>query len=168
MARLQRLGVAVLVFGSGAARSVPDGFDRQTALSQLETALRLAAETGARHRVTVALEPLRAAETNLLNRVAETADFLREHDCGPARLVADLYHMREEGEPASVLQSCADLLVHAHVAGPERRPPRAEDADVDEFLSALRAAGYAGSLSLECRWEDFAKEAHDAVLRLRA
>ncbi|HXM57903.1 MAG TPA: TIM barrel protein, partial [Candidatus Dormibacteraeota bacterium] len=110
--RMERLGIGVVVIGSGAARTVPEGFDRERALEQFARLLRDVAARGADHGVTVALEPLRPQETNLLNTVAESAAFLHEREVGPARLLADLYHMREQGESFDVLGEVVDLLAH--------------------------------------------------------
>lgn len=165
--RLERLGTQVVVVGSGRSRAVPAGFDSRRALDQFESFLRQAAAIAGRHGVVLALEPLRTAETNLLNRVSEGAAFLRERDVGGVRLLADLYHMREEGEPLEVLAGCADLLVHVHVAGAGRRPPGPSDGDLAEFVSRLRAAGYGAGCSVECQWSDFASEAPEALAHLR-
>src|SRR4030081_88152 len=83
LARMERVGAGVLVVGSGGARAVPDGFDREGALEQFAGFLREVAVRAAGHRVTVVLEPLRPQETNLLNTVAESAAFLPERDAGP-------------------------------------------------------------------------------------
>ena len=168
LARLGRLGAGVLVIGSGKARAVPEGFERERALDQFAGLLRGVSTVAAEHGVTVALEPLRPAETNLLNTVAESAAFIRERDVGPARLLADLYHMREQGEDLDVLGECADLLVHVHVAGVARRQPGPDALDLEPFLRGLRAAGYAGDCSIECQWTDFAAEVPHAVADLRA
>jgi D-psicose/D-tagatose/L-ribulose 3-epimerase len=168
LARMERLGARVLVVGSGGARNVPDGFDRDRALDQFEELLRSVASHAAEHGVTVALEPLRPQETNLLNTVTESAEFLRARDAGGARLLADLYHMREQGEPLAVLGPAADLLVHVHVAGVGRRPPASDAGDLEPFLRQLREAGYRGDCSIECSWSDFAAQAPAAVGHLRA
>jgi sugar phosphate isomerase/epimerase len=159
LARMERIGAGVLVVGSGAARTVPEGFDRERALAQFEGLLREVARRGAGHGVTVVLEPLRPAETNLLNTVAESAAFLSERDAGPARLLADLYHMREQGESLDVLGATVDLLAHVHVAGVGRGRPGPDAEDLEPFLRELCRAGYAGDCSIECGWKDFAAEA---------
>ena len=168
LVRMERLGAGVLVVGSGAARAVPDGFDRDRALEQFAGFLRGVAVRAADHHVTVALEPLRPEETNLLNTVAESAAFLRERDLGPARLLADLYHMREQGEPMDSLGDAADLLAHVHVAGVGRGRPGPDAADLEPFLRALHDAGYAGDCSIECSWKDFAAEAPGALDHTRS
>ena len=167
LARMERLGAAVLVVGSGAARAVPDGFDRDRALEQFAGFLRGVAVRATGHGVTVVLEPLRPQETNLLNTVAESAAFLRERDTAPARLLADLYHMREQGEAMDALGETADLLAHVHVAGVGRGRPAPDAEDLEPFLRALRDAGYAGDCSIECTWKDFAAEAPGALAHMR-
>lgn len=166
--RMTRLGVSVVVVGSGRSRAVPEGFSPERALDQFEAFLRTAAEEAAAHGIVISLEPLRRAETNLLNSVEEGAAFIRERHLDRVRLLADLYHMREEGESLDVLEGCADLLVHTHVAGAGRRPPGPGDADLGAFFGRLGAAGYEGRCSIECQWSDFAAEAPRALAHLRA
>src|SRR5215472_2895507 len=168
LARMERLGAGVLVVGSGGARTIPDGFDRERALEQFAGFLRDVAVRAADHGVTVVLEPLRPAETNLLNTVSESAAFLRERDMGPARLLADLYHIREQGEAMDVLAGAADLLAHVHVAGVGRGAPAPDALDLEPFLRALHDAGYAGDCSIECNWKDFAAEAPGALAHTRS
>src|SRR5215469_17064397 len=52
LARMERLGAGVLVVGSGGARTIPDGFDRERALEQFAGFLRDVAVRAAEHRVT--------------------------------------------------------------------------------------------------------------------
>lgn len=165
--RLERLGVRRVVFGSGRARAIPDGFERARALDQLEAFVRRAAARMDQHGVTLVIEPLRAAESNVLNTVGEAAAFVRERGLAPARVLADLYHMREEAEGLDALDAAADLLAHTHVAGRERRPPGPGDDDVGDFLRRLHAAGYEGGCSIECRWDDFGAQAPAALVHLR-
>src|SRR5260370_35403527 len=69
--RAHRLGVAVLVFGSGASRTVPEGFPRERAMDQLADAVRVVNEQASSPRVPLAAEPLHSTETNLLNSDVE-------------------------------------------------------------------------------------------------
>src|SRR5439155_26894583 len=56
-ARLSRLGTGIVVFGSGGARRVPDGFSKDEAFKQLvEFGRRIAVEAGS-HNITIAVEP---------------------------------------------------------------------------------------------------------------
>jgi D-psicose/D-tagatose/L-ribulose 3-epimerase len=169
-ARVQDLGGGVVVFGSGQARSIPEGFRRSAALDQLEATLRLLADMAARSGAAVALEPLRRAETNLLNGLREAAAFIRGRDLSGVRLLADLYHMMEEEEPMEALDDCAGLLAHVHVADRGRLPPgdpAANAYDLAGFLRRLRDAGYMGDCSIECRWPDFPGQVGASVRYVR-
>lgn len=69
--RLARLGTQIVVFGSGGARRVPDGFSREAAFEQLVDFGRRIAPEARAHGITVAIEPLRREETNIINSAAE-------------------------------------------------------------------------------------------------
>jgi len=156
--RVAAAGGRVVVFGSGRSRAVPDGVDRASALDELERLLRwTAAEAGMRH-VVVALEPLRHAESNVFNSIGECAAFLRDRRLGELRLVADSYHMVEEGEPLEAIDAAGDRIAHAHVADSGRVPPGQGQYEFSTFFARLRAMGYGGDCSIECVWTDFASE----------
>ena len=116
----------------------------------------------------LAVEPLRRAESNVLNSVREAAAFVRERGIADARVLADLYHMQEEGEDLGALDDSADLLAHTHVADSGRTPPGQGDWDLEGFLERLRTVGYTGACSIECIWSDFAAEAPAAVAHMRS
>lgn len=156
--RVRQLGGRIVVVGSGQARAIPQGVRQDAGLDQLAATLARMAAVAAEYDLTLALEPLRAAESNVFNTVGESATFLRERGLGDVRLLADLYHMMEEGEPLSALDGCADLLVHVHIADSGRRPPGQGDYPLADFFHHLRESGYAGDCSIECRWADFAAE----------
>jgi sugar phosphate isomerase/epimerase len=163
LARMER----VVVFGSGRARAIPDGVERAAALDQLEGFMRRAAGRAAAGGVTLVLEPLRSRESNVFNSVREGAAFLRERKPGTFRLLADLYHLMEEGEDLGALDDAADLLAHAHVADGARRTPGRGEYDIAAFLARPRAGGYPGDVSVECRWDDFGAEVGPAFEALR-
>ena len=75
--RLARLGTRLVVFGSGGARRVPDGFPRERAFDQLVDFGRRAAAEARAHGITIAVEPLRREETNIINSAAEGLALVR-------------------------------------------------------------------------------------------
>ena len=165
--RARRLGVAVLVFGSGASRAVPAGFPRERAFDQFEEAVRVVNDLASSRGVTVGVEPLHSEETNLLNSVGEAAGFLRDRRLDGVRVVADLWHMQCEDEDLGVLDGLGDLIVHAHVAAAERLAPGQAEDRIEPFLGHLRQSGYRGACSIECKWSDLASELPGAVTRVR-
>lgn len=147
--RAERAEIEVIVLGSGAARSIPEGFNRDQAWQQLVEFGRRLGPLASRHGVTIAIEPLNVTETNVLNTVAEGARLAREVDHPNVRLLVDGYHWAKDGDSDAGVLDNADLLVHAHIATVEgRRPPRQGD-NCAAFFAVLRQAGYGGRVSIE-------------------
>ncbi len=150
MRRAGAVGIAVVVFGSGAARRLPDGFPPAHGWEQLAAAARLAAGIGDRHGVTVVLEPLFSRACNFFNRVDQGAALVDRVGHPRLRLLADLFHMAAENEPFDHIAAAGERLAHIHVATPSL-PETGEGPAYDfaRFFDALRAAGYDGRVSVE-------------------
>jgi sugar phosphate isomerase/epimerase len=165
--RAQQIGAKIAVFGSGGARNVPDDFPREKAVAQIVHFLDVVADAADQTDVVIAIEPLNRKESNIINSVAEGADFARQVNRPKIQVLADFYHMDEDDEPLSHLVEYKDWLAHIHVADTGRLAPGTGQYPYQEFADGLRAAGYEGLVSIECRWEDFAAEAPAAVEFLR-
>lgn len=166
-ARARRVGVTRIVFGSGGSRRVPEGFDKAVAADQFIALLRKLGPLAEPHGVTVLIEPLNTTECNFINSLAEGAEMVRGADHPNVQLLADAYHMLRDGEPAEAIREVGAMLGHVHFAEAPRTPPGVSGTDFRPFLRALRDVGYAGDISLECRWDDLAAQAADAVRELR-
>jgi D-psicose/D-tagatose/L-ribulose 3-epimerase len=166
IARLSGPG-AIVVIGSGRARSIPDGFDRATAFDQLAEFLGWVGAAAREAGIVIALEHLRRAESNVFTTLRESGDFIRARELHDVRLLVDLYHLMEEGEPLATIDDHADLLVHAHVADSERRHPGTGSYPIADFFARLAANGYAGRCSIECRWGNFPVQIGPAMAALR-
>ena len=160
--RVRLIGAEMVVFGSGGARRIPEGFDRAEAETQLADFLHLVADVAAIHGITVVIEPLNRKESNVLNSVPEGVALARRVNQPAIQVLADFYHMDEEQEPLRHLVEYKDWLAHIHVADTGRRAPGTGDYPYAEFVELLRQANYDGMISIECRWEDFAAEAGPA------
>ncbi len=165
-ARVAALGGEIVVFGSGDARRIPDGFPRQQAIEQIDDFLKLAGDRADAHNVTIAIEPLRQAESNILNTVAEACDFATRIGHPRVTVLADFYHMDQEAEPFENL-SLPERLTHVHLADTHRDAPGTGSYDYDGFAAALQRIGYTGRVSCECGWSDRAVEGPAAVTFLR-
>ncbi len=167
--RAREAGIGIIVFGSGGARRVAEGFDPAEARRQFTAFAARVAPWAAEAGVTLALEPLNRKECNLLNSVSDGAAIVREVNHPGFRLLADAYHMMMDGEPWSAVEDNADLIVHAHVATvPGRRTPGAEPCDqLAGFFAALRDQGYEGRVSFEGKVEDEAGELPEALRLMR-
>lgn len=173
-ARVAALGGTLCVFGSGGARTIPDGWNHERGQTQFVDACRILVPIAARYGVTLALEPLRRAETNLINTIADGLAVLESVGDDRLMLLADLYHMVEGDEDVSVVRAASSRLAHVHVAAPGTRtlPTAADGALLRAFFRELRAIGYGRRVSIECQWDDasalgtslaFLREAWDAV-----
>ena len=153
-----RVGARAAVMGSAWARNVPDGFDRARAEDQIVAALDRIADHLAGTGVTCAIEPLYRQESNIINSVAEGVAFARKVNRPQIRVLADFFHMDEEGEPLETLREHRDWIVHIHLADTGRRNPGTGAYPYDRFFGLLREIGYAGAMSAECKVEDPAND----------
>ena len=165
--RVAALGGEAIVFGSGGARNVPDGFAKEEACTQLARFLRLAGGVAARNDLTIVIEPLNSRDSNIITSVVEGMQLAQETDHPRVRLLADLYHMMEDGEPLENITTCAGWLEHVHVADSGRGAPGEGDYPYAEFFRRLREGGYGGRISIECRWDDLGAQAAPALAFLR-
>lgn len=95
-------------------------------------------------------EPLNRYETNLFNRLGDTATWLRTLRTNNIRILADLFHMNiEEADSAAALHEAGALVGHVHFADSNRRAIGLGHTAVAPIIAALRAIGYAGYLSAE-------------------
>ena len=169
MARLSRLGVEVLVFGSGGARRVPDGFDRAQAWTQLVDFSRRAADEAKPYGITVAIEPLRKQETNIVNTAAEGLDLVNAVNHPSFQLMIDFYHLASEHEDPAIVLKAKDHLRHLHVANPNGRvfPQKWDEFDYAPFFDNLKAIGYDRRISMEGSTTDLAAQGPVTVALLR-
>lgn len=167
LARAAQVGGKIIVFGSGGARDVPDGFDRNEAAEQIRTFLGFCADAHDQTGVIVAIEPLRRAESNIINSVGEGAGYVRAIGRPGVRNLADTFHMEADHEPLSAILDNGDTLAHTHTADSGRLAPGTGTYDHAAFLGALKTAGYDDRLSIECKWNDFAAEIGPALVHLK-
>ena len=167
LARVHAIGAKVIVFGSGAARDIPEGFARSEAQRQTVSFLQRVATTAEQYGITVVIEPLNSKESNTILSVAEGVELAREVNRPSIRVLADFYHMDEENEPLAHLTTYSEWLKHIHVADSGRGAPGTGEYPYAEFADRLRTIGYEGMVSIECRWKDFASEARPAQEFLR-
>ncbi len=169
LGRLKRLGVKVVVLGSGGARRVPDGFSKDEAFAQLVDFCRRTAAIARENGITIVVEPLRRQETNLINTAREGLALVRAVDRHEIRLLIDYYHLAEEGESPDVIADAGSLLAHTHIANPKGRvfPLDADESPYAGFFSNLCKIGYAGRMSIEASTADFASQAPRSLAMLK-
>lgn len=169
MARAAALGGRVLVFGSGASRNVPEWMAKEVGMAQIADFLRMADAMAEPYGLQIAIEPLRRAETNVLNTVSEAASLARALRLPRVGVLGDIFHMVDGGEPITALQDAGDLLLHVHIAEPTRRayPAEGDGYDYAALFDALKSAGYAGRVSIEGTADNFERDAPEAIRLLK-
>ena len=160
MRRMSRLGIKIVVFGSGGARRIPDGMSRKDGLSRISDFLAFCAEVGEKYGITTAIEPLRALECNAINTTATAAAMMRTLSHPRIAYLADAFHMACEGEAPGAIIENGVLPVHIHVSeAPDRTYPGSHGGeDLKAFATGLKKTDYAGRISVECGFSDFEKE----------
>lgn len=153
--RAAEAGVKTVVFGSGSARKVPNGFSMVTARLQVLEFCAAIAPLAQERGITVVIEPLNRKETNTLNSVRESAALVRKVNHPGLRLLVDAYHWALENEPVTDIAANGDILRHVHIATKANRwTPGAEPQDFGPFFRALQDAGYDGAVSVEAKIQD--------------
>lgn len=167
--RAADLGGELIVFGCGAARSKPQGYSQFRARQQLMEFVCMAGEVAAPFGMKVVVQPLRAKQSNMVNTLGQAVSMARLADVPSVGVAADLFHMAQQDEPVEDVARTPRTLAYAHIADPDDRSCVAEDDDAkyEDYLRALRHAGYDDRLCIDCGWRDIKTELEPAVAYLK-
>lgn len=166
--RSKLAGIKLIVWGSGGARRIPEGYSREKARQEFIQVAKKVAAQAEQYEIILALENLNQQETNFITTVAEALQIVKDVNHPNFKLCADIYHMLRENEPASVLVTAKGYLIHCDIAEKENRtPPGVKGDDFREYLRVLWKIKYTGKLVLECRWNNLPMEAEAARIYLQ-
>lgn len=166
-ARMQAIGADLVVFGSGKSRTFDASMRWQQAFKHLVDVTKVIGMVGADYGIRIAIEPLNRLETNLINTLTEAAVLQACVGLPNVGLLADSYHMASEHEDWNHIVQVAPLM-HTHIALHEgRRYPTMQCDEVDSFMTALQAAGYDASMSIEGKSDDWQSDAKSALSILK-
>lgn len=163
--RTSALGVKVIVFGSGLARMVPKGFPMDKAIAQLSDLLNLINQYAQQYDITIAIEPLRKQECNIVNTYLEALHLAEITNASNIRCLLDYFHLSEEKESISIIQTDTKKLAHVHFAEPVGRvfPDPVIKPGYRTFFMNILNIGYRERVSIEAYSENFK---HDAKIAL--
>ena len=170
--RAHEIGIRVVVFGSGGARRVPEGWPQVEAWRQIARFLAICEEYCAKYDIEIAIEPLRRAECNIMNLVTEGTMMSALVNLPHIGTLGDTYHMICGHEPYSALVQAGKALRHVHIShslgvDAGRIWPSPDDGEnYREVFEALEAAGYEGRVSIEAGCEDMAVDGPKAFAAL--
>lgn len=168
-ARLASLGVKMLVFGSSAAKRVPEGFSFDKAIEQLVVAMRIFSDEAAKHGQRVCIEPLRYSECNIINTLEDSLELVRLTARENVGAHVDYFHLMQNGERLAKLEGAAKKIMHTHIASPcMRNTPKYDDgADYRCFFDYLRRGGYDATVSFEGSFEHTEEELAEMCAYMR-
>lgn len=151
LTRANKCNIRTLVFGSGGARNVPDGFDRDKAKQQIIDYLKMAAPIAQTNGVTLVAEPLNKGECNIINSVAEAMEYVKAVNHPNFQCLVDSYHFWLEDEPLANLEAAMPWIKHVHLADKVGRvaPGLSGQSDYKPFFAVLKKGGYSGLISFE-------------------
>lgn len=151
---LRRAGLAgcrTLVFGSGGARQVPDGWNKARATEQIVEFGRMASPLAQQHGVTIVLEHLNVLECNIVNTPIEAVEIIRRVNHANFQCLVDSYHLWMDDLPLSQVEAALPYIRHVHLADKTGRlpPGQSGSSDYRPLFAMLKKAGYNGRLSVE-------------------
>lgn len=148
--KLQALPARMVVLGSCASRMLDGDNTKENAMREMAAFLRdYAAPLFKQYGFICVIEPL--FECNFLRTVQDGLALVRLVDRPCVRLLADFYHVAMCGESLTGYEEYAPYLRHTHIAarGGRAYPQNGDEDDYPAVFRALRAAAYAGAMSIE-------------------
>lgn len=165
------LGIKYLVFGSSAARRIPDGMSLEEGRAEIIDFLKNhVLSLSEKYNIIIAIEPLRPEECNAINTVADGVEIAKAVDSPYVKVLADVAHMYVQNESMESLLEYKGWIVHAHTSNPDPDPSlgrkRIYPAENDEFrqadfINALKKIGVE-YCSVEAEVIDFEQDAKNA------
>ncbi|HVX67427.1 MAG TPA: sugar phosphate isomerase/epimerase family protein [Bryobacteraceae bacterium] len=140
----------VMVFGSPAQRSSTGGLPAAEATRNYQEGLAALAPHALARGVTVLIEALPPAHTDVVTSLDQAAAMVREISSPAIRTMFDSHNAIDEREPHAVLvDRHFDLIRHVHVNELDGRHPGTGTYDFASVLAVLERRGYRGWVSLE-------------------
>jgi D-psicose/D-tagatose/L-ribulose 3-epimerase len=167
--RVSRLGVRLIVFGSSGSRQVPEGFSKQEAFDQLVDFGKRAGPEAQSRNITIAIEPQRREECNIINTTAEALRWVEAVNHPNIQLMIDYYHFSVEQEDPAVILKVKDHLRHLHMANPNNRvmPLQWDEYNYVPFFAILRQVRYDKLIGLEASSNNLQVDGPKSIALLR-
>ena len=169
--KAKKLGLLYLVFGSSAARRIPDGMSLEKGRAEIVDFLKnLVVPVAEKYDLPVAIEPLRPEECNAINTIDDGVEIAKKVGSPYVRVLADVAHMFVQDEAMDKLLEYKGWIIHAHTSNPDpdsetgkkRIYPAFSDAfSQKSFFGPLKAIGVE-TCSIEADVLDFEKDAATA------
>jgi sugar phosphate isomerase/epimerase len=152
LSRAKQLGLSFVMYGNGltTTRRVPAGFPRATARKQFLEFIRRAGAEAKKQGITILIEPLPPASTDLINTVAEGLEFVEKVGRPNVQLLVEYSKFVESKEDLSVIRRAAPHIRQVEIENPNGwvYPASVDEADYASFFRALKDGGYRGGFSI--------------------
>jgi len=103
-----------------------------------------------KYNVEFVIEPINRYETNMLNTVDETLDFVDAVKRNNLKILVDTFHMNiEEPSIFDSIKRAGEQVGHVHIADSNRWAAGCGHIDFARVINALKEVGYDGYLSAE-------------------
>jgi len=140
----------IMVFGSPKQRTSTGGITPAEATRHFVDGLAGVTPHAEQRGVTILVEALPKADSDIINTVAAAAEIVREIGSPNVRTMFDTHNAADETEPhAAVLERYFDLIRHIHINEMDGRHPGAGDYDFRPIFETLARRNYSGWVSLE-------------------
>lgn len=158
IARLAAFEPACVVVTPGSAR----GYEDDEAMSIVVRTMERVLDAGARHGVTIGLEPIRASSGGFVHSLRGSLDLRAALGADELGVIFDVWHLWDEPGIHELLAANVDALVGVQVndwrdptrGWTDRVLPGEGIADVAGFIRTLDGAGYRGWYDLEVFSDD--------------
>ena len=145
----------------GSMQGVHSG-DKEESLAFLKASLEELGDHAHSQNVSLLYEPLNRYETNLFNRLDESAEFIKTLNTEGVMILADLFHMNiEEVDMAQSIRDVSEFIGHVHFADTNRHAIGLGHLDVPPIAKALKDIPHPFFVSAEAFYypdPDFAAE----------
>jgi sugar phosphate isomerase/epimerase len=148
--RAEQMGIKTILFDAGAARNVPEGFDRKQARRQIVEFLRTALPYCARHGAILVCQPLDPVQSNTINTLPEAMQYVWEVDHPNFQGMLDAGHFLSAVEPMENLRDAMPWIRYVHVPDDRR--------NLRSIFSELKRGKYDGQISVVHRSPEPARE----------
>lgn len=166
--RMSQLGANKIILGNGKARLMPEGniSDREQIFIDF---FRMFCDIAGENGMELILEPLGPRYSNYLNTIPEAVRVIKLANMPNAFTMVDLRHLVASAESYEDIITFKDYIHHVHIDYPSSYPARRfpsleDDFNYNDYLSALKKAGYNGDITVEA---DTPEDWHSACEKAR-
>ena len=140
----------VIVGSGGKNRFIEPDQNRDEVMKSMVEVIRDAGEHAEKKGVVLAMEAINRYETNCLNTMQETTDFVALVNHPGVRTVADTYHKNiEEVRPVDEIRKYGHTLAYLHLADSNRYAPGEGHFDFASVAEALKAVNFSEYLPFD-------------------